>query len=62
MELGENRFLVVGLGVTGIETSKFLRGAGALVKATDSRDAADLSEEAEELVAGGMEVRCGTHA
>ena len=62
MELGENRFLVVGLGVTGIETSRFLRGAGARVKATDSRDTADLGEAAAELAAGGMEVRCGTHA
>ena len=53
MELGENRFLVVGLGVTGVETSRFLRGAGAQVKATDSRDTADLGEAAAELAAGG---------
>lgn len=62
MELGENRFLVVGLGVTGIETSKFLRSKGAPVRATDSREARELGPAVEELAAGGMEIRCGTHA
>ena len=62
MELLENRFLVVGLGVTGVETSKFLRSKGAPVKATDSREARELGPVAGELSAGGMEIRCGTHA
>ncbi len=62
MELGENRFLVVGLGITGVETSKFLRSKGAPVKATDSREEGDLGPVVEKLAAGGIEVRCGTHA
>ncbi len=62
MELGENRFLVVGLGVTGVETSKFLLSKGVPVKATDSREARELGSVVEELSAGGMEVLCGTHA
>lgn len=62
MELGENRFLIVGLGITGVETSRFLRSKGAPVKATDSREAGELGSEVEELAAEGMEIRCGTHA
>lgn len=62
MELEENRFLVVGLGITGVETSKFLRSKGAPMKATDSREAGELGPVVEELAAEGMEIRCGTHA
>ncbi len=62
MELEENKFLVVGLGITGVETSKFLRSKGAPVKATDSREEGELGPVVEKLAAGGMEVRCGTHA
>jgi len=62
MKLGENRFLVVGLGITGVETSKFLRSKGTPVKATDSREAGELGPVVEKLAAGGMEIRCGTHA
>lgn len=62
MELGKTRFLVVGLGVTGVETSKFLLSKGVPVKATDSREARELGSVVEELSAGGMEVLCGTHA
>ena len=62
MKLSENRFLVVGLGVTGVEASRFLRSRGAPVKATDSREAAELGDAAEKLAADGMDIRCGTHA
>lgn len=62
MQLEEHRFLVVGLGITGVETSKFLRSKGTEVKATDSREVAQLGAAAQELAAGGMEIRCGTHA
>ena len=62
MELAENRFLVVGLGITGVETSRFLRAKGAPVKATDSRKAGELGSVVQELTAGGVEIRCGTHA
>ena len=62
MELLENRFLVVGLGITGVETSKFLRSKGVPVKATDSREARELGPMVGELAAEGMEIRCGTHA
>lgn len=62
MELGENRFLVVGLGITGVETSKFLHSKGASVKATDSREAGELGPVVEKLATGGMEIRYGTHA
>ncbi len=62
MELGENRFLIVGLGITGVETSKFLRSKGVPVKATDSREAGELGPVVGKLATGGMEIRCGTHA
>lgn len=62
MQLAENRFLVVGLGVTGVETSKFLRSKETEVKATDSREAEELGEAVEELAAEGMDIRCGTRA
>ncbi len=62
MKLEGNRFLVVGLGVTGVETSRFLRSKGALVKATDSREAGELGPAVEKLAEGGMEIRCETHA
>ena len=62
MELGENRFLVVGLGITGVETSKFLRSKGVPVKATDSREAGELGPVVEKLAAEGMDIHCGTHA
>lgn len=62
MELEENKFLVVGLGITGVETSKFLHSKGASVKATDSREAGELGPVVEKLATGGMEIRCGTHA
>lgn len=62
MELEESRFLIVGLGITGVETSKFLYSKGASVKATDSREAGELGPVVEKLATGGMEIRCGTHA
>ncbi len=62
MKLEGNGFLVVGLGITGVETSKFLCSKGITVKATDSREAAELGPAVEKLAAGGMEIRCGTHA
>ncbi|MXW43835.1 MAG: UDP-N-acetylmuramoyl-L-alanine--D-glutamate ligase [Candidatus Dadabacteria bacterium] len=62
MDLDENRFLIVGLGITGVETSKFLHSKGASVKATDSREAGELGPVVEKLAAGGVEIRCGTHA
>ncbi len=62
MKLGKNRFLVVGLGITGIETSRFLRSRGIPVKATDSREAGEIGPAVENLAAGGMDIRCGTHA
>jgi len=62
MEFGENRFLIVGLGITGVETSKFLHSKGVPVKATDSREAGELGPVVEKLATGGVEIRCGTHA
>lgn len=62
MELEEKKFLVVGLGITGVETSKFLRSKGVPVKATDSREAGELGPVVEKLAAEGMDIHCGTHA
>ncbi|MCY3624534.1 MAG: UDP-N-acetylmuramoyl-L-alanine--D-glutamate ligase [Candidatus Dadabacteria bacterium] len=62
MDLDENRFLIVGLGITGVETSKFLHSKGASVKATDSRETGELGPVVEKLAAGGVEIHCGTHA
>lgn len=62
MEVGKDRFLVVGLGVTGIETSKFLLSKGASVKAADAREESELGAAAENLARKGVEIRCGGHA
>ena len=62
MEAGKDRFLVMGLGKTGIETAKFLLAEGASVKAVDAREEARLGAAAEELAGKGAEIRCGGHA
>lgn len=62
MEVGKDRFLVLGLGKTGIETARFLLAEGASVKAADAREEAALSAEAKELAGKGAEIRCGGHA
>ena len=61
MELTESRFLVVGLGKTGIETCRFLLSMGARVKATDARGTEELGYEISELEKSGAEIRCGGH-
>lgn len=61
MELTENRFLVVGLGKTGIETCRFLLSMGARVKAADARGMEELGDEISELEKSGAEIRCGGH-
>jgi len=62
MQLTENRFLVVGLGITGVETLKFLNSKATSVKATDSREAQELGPAVKELEERGVEILCGTHA
>ncbi len=52
--------VVVGLGRTGISVSRFLRGSGARVVATDSKDAGKI-EGADSLLSMGVEVRAGGH-
>ncbi len=57
----KNRFLVIGLGITGIETSKFLLSKGASVKATDSRELRELDAAAGKLVSDGIDAQFGGH-
>ncbi len=60
MELEKNKFLIVGLGITGKETLKFLHSRGANVKATDSRKIEQLEPEITNLASQGAQVHCGS--
>lgn len=62
MKLNNKRFLIVGLGKTGIETLKFLKSKGGLVRATDISALEQLSEEVKELIDAGYEIETGSHS
>lgn len=54
------RVLVVGLGRTGVATSRFLARAGAAVTATDTRASEEI-DGARELASLNVELKCGGH-
>ena len=55
------RVLVVGLGKSGIAAAHFLRGLGARVTVSDSRDAVSLAGEIPDLLDVGIMVETGGH-
>jgi UDP-N-acetylmuramoylalanine--D-glutamate ligase len=61
IDLSGKRLLVVGLARTGLVTSLFASGYGAVVTATDERPESELRETAERLRAAGVQLELGTH-
>jgi UDP-N-acetylmuramoylalanine--D-glutamate ligase len=61
VELKNKRVLVVGLGKSGISAAHFLRGQGARVTVSDSRDAVALAGEIPALLEAGIMVETGGH-
>jgi UDP-N-acetylmuramoylalanine--D-glutamate ligase len=61
MDLRNQRILVVGLARTGIAAARFLRGRGALVRATDVATEDRLAPEVKALDAMGIALELGGH-
>ncbi|MCA9574608.1 MAG: UDP-N-acetylmuramoyl-L-alanine--D-glutamate ligase [Myxococcales bacterium] len=61
VDLRDQRFLVVGLGASGLAAAKLLCERGARVSVNDVRSEAELGERAAEVRALGMELVCGEH-
>jgi UDP-N-acetylmuramoylalanine--D-glutamate ligase len=62
IELKGKRILVIGLARTGIATALFCSNRGAIVTATDARDAAALGESIENLRTIGVNLELGGHS
>ncbi len=60
-DLQGKRVLVVGLARTGVATSLFSAGYGAVVTATDEKPEAQLAQPAARLRAAGVKLELGTH-
>jgi UDP-N-acetylmuramoylalanine--D-glutamate ligase len=61
MELKNKRVLVVGLGKSGLSAAMFLRGQGARVTVSDTRNAVALAGEIPALLDAGVMVESGGH-
>ena len=61
IDLTGKRMLVVGLARTGLITSLFSAGYGAVVTATDEKPESELRETAERLRAAGVTLALGSH-
>jgi UDP-N-acetylmuramoylalanine--D-glutamate ligase len=61
INLQGKRVLVVGLARTGLATSLFSAGQGAIVTATDEKPESELSEAAAKLRAAGVVLELGAH-
>ncbi len=61
IDLAGKRVLVVGLARTGLVTSLFAAGYGAIVTATDEKQESELLETAQRLRAAGVVLELGAH-
>ncbi len=61
MELNKKNILVVGLGVTGLATARFLHKRGAVVTVTDMASEEDIGSPALELQELGIRTELGFH-
>jgi UDP-N-acetylmuramoylalanine--D-glutamate ligase len=61
MELEGKKAVVVGLGITGRTTARFLKSRGAVVWAVDSADRETLADAVAEMTALGVETQIGPH-
>lgn len=59
MDISKDRILIIGLGKTGIETSRFLKARGADFKAADSQPLSRLGSEVGELLNSGVKIETG---
>ena len=62
MKLENEKFLVVGLGKTGMGTARFLAAKGAEVRVSDNGSRAKLREELRELEGLGIPAETGGHS
>ena len=61
MDLNQKNALVVGLGMTGLATARFLHHRGAAVTVTDMASEKDLAPSVQELHQMGIRTELGTH-
>jgi UDP-N-acetylmuramoylalanine--D-glutamate ligase len=61
MELEKRKILVVGLGITGLETVKFLLRKGAQIRVSDITPLENFSHEVNEFVKEGVGIETGFH-
>ena len=61
MRIEGKKIVVVGLGVTGRATARFLNSRGAVVSAVDSADRETLADAVAEMAAIGVETQTGPH-
>lgn len=61
MEIKGKKFLVVGLGKSGVAASRFLVSKGAHVLASDKKKFEDLSDDAKSLVNLDVAIETGSH-
>lgn len=59
MNIDNDKFLVVGLGKTGIQTSRFLMSMGADFKAVDAKPLESLSSEVKDMKNSGIDITTG---
>lgn len=62
MKLENNKYLVVGLGTTGIAVAKFLLSKGVEVGLSDSSPTNDLEDELNDFKSNGAKVELGGHS
>ena len=61
MNIKDNKYLVVGLGETGISTARFLLGKGAKLAVSDSRADVGYKQELDEFQKSGVMIELGGH-
>jgi len=57
----EKKFLVVGLGKSGVACARFLKERGGVVTATDGKSIDDLGEDVQKLKDLGIRIEAGGH-
>lgn len=62
MKLEKNKYLVVGLGITGIAVARFLLSEGVYVGVSDSSHATNLDQELHEFKSRGVKIELGGHS
>ncbi|MFA4909934.1 MAG: UDP-N-acetylmuramoyl-L-alanine--D-glutamate ligase [Desulfobacteria bacterium] len=61
MTIKEKKFLVVGLGKSGVACARFLKDRGGVVTATDGKSIDDLGEAVQKLKDLGIKIEAGGH-